>query len=469
VDELEAYLVGYADEGELDSSGKFTMDRDKALAKLAQFQLPGDHHWAFKIVQAVVAGGARTLDIRLSLTGSQFAFEDLWTLEELEAAFYDPEPSSDPALNHCKQALWSVSYAGMRPFQFAPAQSKESLIWTGTSFRRVVSKPEAQARLIVSHRTRQQQQNSWLVVREIEALQANAALSEELRRALFMCPIPVALDGLRLDAMQHCPVQGVDQRTHPLKLAWEPYEGPALTIPPGSFVFKALVHKGVPLSLFRLPPPGLCRGCGVLVAARFDVGIYRELSVFYWIVDGVVVAKEMLPHEGGVSAAVFASAAGLPTDLSGFSLRDCPEKSERKRAAMEALAPTIKSLSLDLQQKIAEARAASRSLGALGLGMGAVFLGLGALFSITVPAVVGLAVGGVGARTWLKQGSLMLDIREELRHSLLELQQLWPEGLVPNPLDEIALRPPRAPARPSEQLAEVPQVGQPKWRRRRGQ
>ena len=468
MDELEAYLVAQNTEGELDSSVQFTMDRDKALAKLSQFQLPGDHHWAYKIVQAVVAGGSAGLEIQLSLTGSQFLFEDLWTLDELEAAFFEPEPSPSAALNHCKQALWSVSYAGMRPFQFAPAQSKESLIWTGTGFRRVATKAESRARLVVSHRTRQQEQNSWLVVREIEALRANSALGNELRRVLFMCPFPVALDGVRLDAIQHCPVHGVGQKTHPLKLAFEIYEGPALTIPPGTFAYKPVVQKGLAPELYSLPPPGFCRGCATLVAARFDLGIYREFSLFYWVVDGVVVVTERLPHEGAVSAAVFASAAGLPTDLSGFSLRDCPEKTERKRAVMEALAPTIKSLTLDLQKKIAEARAASREWGALGLGMSALFLGLGMFFTIPVPAVMGLVVGGAGVRSLLKQGSVMLDIREELRHSLLELQQLWPDGLVRNPLDEIALQRPKGPATP-EKAVEGPQVRQPKWRQRRGQ
>ena len=245
MDELEAYLVEHTDEGELDSSGEFTMDRDKALAKLSQFQLPGDHHWALKLVQAVVAGGALALEIRLTLTGSQFSFDDLWTLDELEAAFYD-------------------------------------------------------------------------------------------------------------------------------------------------------------------------------------------------------------------------------TDLSGLSLRDCSERTERERAAMEALAPTVKSLTLDLQEKIAEERAGSRGLGALGLGMGGLFLGLGAFFCLPVPAVLGLAVGGPGVRTLLNQGSVMLGIRQELRLSLLGLQQLWPDGLVGNPLDEMAIRLPKT----SVRLVSAPQQGetrQPKWRRRRGQ
>lgn len=443
------------------------MDRDKALAKLAQFQLPGDHHWAYKIVQAVVAGGSARLEIQLSLTGSQFNFDDLWTLDELEAAFFDPEPSCSAALTHCKQGLWSVSYAGMRPFQFAPAQSKESLIWTGTSFRRIATRPDSRARLVVSHRTRQQEQNSWLVVREIEALQANAALAMELRTVLFMCPIPVTLDGLRLDAMQNCPVQGSDHKTHPLKLVWEGYAGPPLSMPPGTFSYKPLIHKGSPPALYCLPPPGPGSGCAAIVAARFDLGVYREYSVFYWVLDGVVVAKERLPHEGAVSAAVFASAAGLTTDLSGFCLRDGAEKTERKRAVLEALAPTIKTLTLDLQEKIAEARAASREWGALGLGMSTLFLGMGAFFCLPVCSVVGLAVGGAGLRTLLKQGSVMLDIREELRQSLLELQQLWPEGLVRNPLDEIALQRPRAPVRPRETEESSP-VRQPKWRQRRG-
>ena len=197
--ELDRYLDSQFGEATLDSSGYFTVDRQKALEKLAQFQLPSEHHWALKVVQAAVAFGAPGLEVKLSLSTSEFLFAYGCALEELEEAFYHPEPGPSRALNHLKSALWSVGYGGLRPFQYCPANSGQSLVWTGERFQRVTCQLSSQARLTVSQRTRQQDQHSLFLLREIEAAQANRQLSLVLSQWAYTCPIPLKVDGHRRD------------------------------------------------------------------------------------------------------------------------------------------------------------------------------------------------------------------------------------------------------------------------------
>jgi hypothetical protein len=59
--ELAAVLDGLRSQGELDSSGTFTVDLAKALPKLEKFQLPKPHFGLLKIVQSAVVSGATTI------------------------------------------------------------------------------------------------------------------------------------------------------------------------------------------------------------------------------------------------------------------------------------------------------------------------------------------------------------------------------------------------------------------------
>ena len=61
--ELQQLLRQQQAEGKFDSGGQFTLDRDKALAKLAAFQLPRRGAWILKIVQSAVLAGATDLKI----------------------------------------------------------------------------------------------------------------------------------------------------------------------------------------------------------------------------------------------------------------------------------------------------------------------------------------------------------------------------------------------------------------------
>lgn len=73
--ELENYLRREKNRGTNDSEGKFTLSSEKALAKLAEFQLPFAGAWAIKIIQAIVASGVETeIRVKLKRKESEFLF-----------------------------------------------------------------------------------------------------------------------------------------------------------------------------------------------------------------------------------------------------------------------------------------------------------------------------------------------------------------------------------------------------------
>lgn len=79
-------------QGQLDSSGGFTIDRQRALAKIQSSSLSQPDFWILKIVQAAVASGAESLAVRTGRGRIEVAFQtgEDWTAAELEAAFFNP-------------------------------------------------------------------------------------------------------------------------------------------------------------------------------------------------------------------------------------------------------------------------------------------------------------------------------------------------------------------------------------------
>ena len=62
--DLEAYLEAFRSDGEFDSEGFFTLDRQKAVGKIAHYLLPDEGIWILKTVQAATFLNARELRIK---------------------------------------------------------------------------------------------------------------------------------------------------------------------------------------------------------------------------------------------------------------------------------------------------------------------------------------------------------------------------------------------------------------------
>lgn len=108
---LEEFLESTAANGQVDSQGVFTLEAAQALRKIADYQLPFAGAWAVKIIQSIVAGNSSGI-IRVHLKAKEVCFVCLkagYNLDELEEAFYNPEPSPNRSLRHLLTGLWPIA------------------------------------------------------------------------------------------------------------------------------------------------------------------------------------------------------------------------------------------------------------------------------------------------------------------------------------------------------------------------
>lgn len=197
VSELEDLLASLKTEGQLQSSGQFSVDFEKALAKLGALAHQHIHRWFFYAAQAAVGYGA--IELRLSVNHRSASL--VFTLPRLPPALEDGRAlqgieesgavSGDEAATHClRQAmLWARA---LEPDSFALLCSgRHSGYVVSTSATGLTWKESAPVEsptkicLILT-------KDSVAGARWASSLQAEAVYR------LSFCPVPVFLDGLAL-------------------------------------------------------------------------------------------------------------------------------------------------------------------------------------------------------------------------------------------------------------------------------
>jgi hypothetical protein len=442
--ELEEFLQEHIAEGSYDSAGQFTLSRDKALEKLAAFQLPRATAWVLKVVQAAVAGHSDGLYVHQTSTDTEFLFAppQAWTLDRIEAAFYDPEVSGDDALDHLKRALWSVSLSQMRPFRMALPGCPNALLWTGREFRKLPAQPPKWLTLTVSHRS-VEAGKGVIILRSLQAARTNSEILAELVHHAFVCPIPLKVDNRRLDALQGCPNHGSNPHSYPIRLGFAGSEGPPFAIPkltlghyqpssPGNPYLASILdrHTEVPRQV----------QVAMLLSARVEPKIsgksttltaVPQESAIHWVLDGVIVQRKtlMVPRMA-VSCALFASAQGLGTDLTGFQLTQDEHLEARQEQLCRAITPVVRGTKVSLDKFV---RGSQKFAYAMG---GFLFLG-GVAVSMVSPAGLFLMGGGLmgGAAVTVAvelsaERALDREIRKELERLRAHWSARWPAGSV---------------------------------------
>jgi len=431
--ELEQFLQQQVQEGCLDSSGEFTLAREKALEKLAAFQLPRSTSWVLKVVQSAVAGKATAVEIRQTSSDTEFTWDppEHWNLDLFEQSFHDPEVSSCRAMDHLKRGLWSCSLNEMRPFRLVLPLTYEALVWTGLKFERPKCQPGKLLQLTISHRTLYEGKGLPLL-RSIEAARCNAEILDELRRGAYTCPVPLRVDGRRLDNLLACPGHGLSASSYPVKLGFARGQLPALSVPPGTLEGPAPT-AGAHQHMQRVfdarleVPRSVAAACLVSAHAsreksgrEYEWRSRRTSSVLYWVLDGVVISQETpgrFESDTAVSCAVFVSADGLGLDLTGFEIRRDEARKNRSLEACRLVEPIVEDCQLCLGDLIASARRG-------GYLLGVVLFGGGLLVSFASPLHAVFLMGGAlyqGATA----GSKEQAFEKELQYELERLKQLW--------------------------------------------
>lgn len=348
---LKQYLDSCRQEGQQQAGeGTFSLAREKALEKLAAFQLPFAGAWALKIVQAVVASGSsQSLKVYQGKHDASFYFEvpSSWALEQVEDAFFDPHAPVDTSLRHLACGLWAVALNQRRAFELRLPADRTRLIWDGQRLDRLRldESPRVQPSLTISHKNEEVggSLSNIKVARQIA--DANKALADNA----YTCPIPLGLEGRRIDAFQHCPTHGLRPRSHPYALRRCTAELPGFPVPQKTFWYfsgdEVQVEKPSRLKALSLPlcdrsePYGTAE---VVYLVTYHCDYQREElshpSVCHWVKDGVVVDQQRLAvPEGPHSVAMFLSAQGLAADLTTLHLRDSEERTRRLEQAAKSV------------------------------------------------------------------------------------------------------------------------------------
>lgn len=409
---LDRFLQNSSSLGQtVDTDQSFSVSKEKALEKLASFQLPFEGAWALKIVQCAVAGGSfDSIKVELMSKETRFTFtgQPDFTLAEVEQAFFDPNYSARTDLVHLVTALRVVGLKDRHPFVLSLAGEPQLLGWDGEEMVNFKSHTASAEAFCLSVSTQPKEKRSRLA--GLFSIMAGAGPNAQLTRVLtnlaYVCPYPLVVDGRRVDALQNDPIHGWGPESQLLMMSYRDGPMPAMSLPPYSWEYlkpKGLnIQGGLEKASREIRKPSE-EGSTYSLAFLFSAHLkwtsenkqsnWQELAEvchLNWVLDGVIVQREALTQDPlFCSAGCFVSAEGLPTDITGLQLQEGPEKTRREKEArgilIKALADTEK---LDFEAMQRDFKSTQKVTGGLLLVFGTL--------CFVVSPVVGLIFGGAG-------------------------------------------------------------------------
>jgi hypothetical protein len=212
-------------EGRVDSTGEFTLDRDKAREKMRQFQLADARQYVLFLVQAAVLKGARRVDFAidaddmvLTCDGRPFTVEDF---DQVYGALFSKAADDDTRARR-ELALGLNAAMALHP-RWIRVTSGDGT--TGTQLELRPERPDAFGPLAPAPRgTRihvKARFRPGLAVRFVRNIRGTLAEEVWLAQRCTHAPIPIVLEGRRLS-------QDMKGGFLPDALVREPFEGPEL-------------------------------------------------------------------------------------------------------------------------------------------------------------------------------------------------------------------------------------------------
>lgn len=370
--QLQRFLNQQYSLGRVDSEGNFTVAGDMAAKKLGQSALPSRMSWILKVVQAAVGEPrVKAIDVSVysyfvdvSLEGDVF-----WTAESLHNLLDDIQARPPLPVVSLLMAVRDRFEEGNQ-FLFTFKGWREALYWSGEEVRvEVLEQPADHTLLSVQTGVPVGPYSS------VAALQArfNADLSQVLQDNCYLCPIPLTMDGKRVDNLFH--VEREEDRFG-LVVAWGAEESHIgkMRLPVSIGADHATGLEQLPEELSGLY--GALRGSvsparSGIVNAWFVRANFRcqtrvrdrawnaveSPSHFLFVKDGVIVDSHpiILPR-GHVSLSVVVDASGFIQDLTGFSLVKNDYLETRKKKALEASAKAVSGNKLSIPSYRVEAK-----------------------------------------------------------------------------------------------------------------
>ena len=347
---LKKYLAAQR-EGYFDSSGSFTIAAEKALAKLAQSQLPHPSYWVLKFAQFVATVGSKSLNITMERTVWSFALTlpaplDPQTVQE---ALGSINPHKDPAIDHLCTAVRALGSIKERRFVLRLSDKKHSnlLLWDGSELSMTRKAEQFHQPNLVLEVTASDPEG-WTDKVDIVSVERRARESLLLAQRAFTAPFAVRLDRRFLRFRYR-----LDARRFTQPLIWDcrpdingmqlPFlytlEGEKLDpacwngepMPPKAKAFWTLSYNyhlaQFPFQTAPTPEPIPC------------------FHYLHWVSDGIIVeTRRSRRKTEGFSLELFLDVRGCPADLGGLRLRKSPQLEEIEelcRGILAGLRPKV--------------------------------------------------------------------------------------------------------------------------------
>lgn len=365
-DALENFLDQALQAGQRDSQGVFTLAREQARNKLARFQLHSPGHWAVKFVQFIVRTGSQSpMTFRSTGEFTELSFDlgPQFEVEQFESRFYGSLANPEPPWNYLLASLWSVGVGETRPFALHLTGYQIGWQWDGEQLHRRDASPSAElSSFRVSHLGK--------VARSpLRGKKLAKARKQELSRALmsrcFVCPLPLTVDGLRIDALQLCPHQGWRETQCPVKVGFlDLAELQAWTLPPGSFREEPSKPRqnvklwgrtlGDEFWLLDTEPTRVEASLAYVLTWHTNLKGPKDISALkerpltkrsscFFVQDGSIIGGfELAMPETSCAFGLYLSAFGIKTDLTGLEIVDSEEAEKRAHAAIRLLLGSLK-------------------------------------------------------------------------------------------------------------------------------
>lgn len=418
--ELESFLREQQRDGLKKTQSEFTIAREKALEKLAESQLPFEGAWALKVIQfAVASNSATSIKVQISRRQTQFWIEGRFfvTTALIERALFEPETTHAPGLEHLISAIRVVGFRDKLGFWLEMGGESNALSWNGAELARKPAHTRRPGLVLVVTNTSVLDEGGFFGLKvHSKANERRATLTNIISTRAYTCPVPLILDGRRVDALEFDPTHGYSPTSQLMMMGFLDQQSvPPLRVPRATverqFTNLTPVHENLKLLKDEAQDDSLIEdeaSAVYLIAAhvnRDSAGSWEEAaekSVCKWVAHGVVIqSTELGVTEEFCSGCIFLNADDLPTDLSGFSLSRSKEARRRLNNGIKLLLEAFNNLEFDFD-RVSKKQDGKRSK--IGLGMFVLGVGVGG-FSIAT----GLACATLGVLS-------LIAIREDTEH-----------------------------------------------------
>lgn len=436
--DLGAFLAQQSAAGEIDSKGDFTVSHHEAVKKLARFALPRQHAWVCKLVQAAVRWGCFRLHLKQSRTETQFHLrfsqtKDIPDEDAIVAGLVSGRISGPEAIDSLAMALRALVEQAKLSFVLVTDSGKRvpRPIYAGYHYGQISEvqrlsprfRPGPGLTLTVYHHRpyKEGPKDVWDLLPPVH--RGDIPIARELDHFAYVCPFPLSIDGRLVDGLLHASAMKFSQNHVPLvqgALVGLENSPPRLRLP-SDFEEKVLSITTHPKRASRTYGGRKEAAAAFLLTyyvpadSRMPLALPHKRSHLHWVADGVIVESELLDVESSdVGMHIYANAAGLATDLTGFTTLANEERARRRAEILKAVGTRLQEpqfrevdffrddldhLSpVDQQADLAETQQKRKKimLGGSGTGLALTLVNPVLGVSTTVAALVGGYKAGLG-------------------------------------------------------------------------